>query len=129
MADDSTAGDGAGVEKDYQVPGVEVAFGATKRTVPPLNLGALARLQERIANVKGFDKESIDTVIDAVHAALKRNYTGVTRDFVAENLDTANMFSVMDSLMSVSGLNKKGLNGAGKQAAVETSTGPSSTAT
>ena len=125
MAEDQ----GAGTPKDYLVPGVELQFGSVKRTVPPLNLGALAQLQDRIASFKGFDKESIATAIDAVHAALKRNYRGVTREFVEEHLDTVNMFTVMDALMGVSGLKRKELNGAGKTAAVETSTGPNSAAT
>lgn len=125
----SAAIDGAGEERERLIAGVDVDFGGTVRTVPPLNLASLQRLQKRIATVKGFDEESIDTVIDAVHAALGRNYRGVTRDFVAENLDTSNMFSVMDSLMSVSGLAKRAANGAGKTPAVEALTGPTSTAT
>jgi len=129
MADETDSG--AGEPKDYIVPGVELSFGGVTRVVPPLNLGALAQLQERIGKVRGFDVESINTVIDAVHAALKRNYRGVTRAFVEENLDTSNMFSVMNSLMNVSGLTPraKELNGAGKTTAVEDSTGATSTAT
>ena len=120
---------GAGTPKAYIVPGVELPFGAVKRIVPPLNLGALRELQPRLAVLKGFDEKSIDTIIDAVHAALKRNYVGITREFVEEHLDTANAFEVVNSLMSVSGLERKGLNGSGKTLAVETSTGASSTAT
>lgn len=119
-----------GRPKDYIVPGVEVAFGAVKRIVPPLNLGALRQLQKRLQNVKGYDEESIDTAIDAVHAALKRNYVGIDRAFVEEHLDTSNMFPILDALMNVSGLERKGLNGSGKTLAVEQNlTGASSTAT
>lgn len=137
MADEVVTGEpdapSPGTEREFITPGVEIAFGPHKRIVPPLNLGALKILQKRIADLKGFDEASIDTVIDAVHAALKRNYRGVERAFVEAYLDTSNTYRVMDSLMSVSGLTprgKEGTNGAGKSAAVEAnSTGASSTAT
>lgn len=121
--------EGAGTPKAYIVPGVELPFGSVKRIVPPLNLGALRELQPRLAVLKGFDEQSIDTIIDAVHAALKRNYVGITREFIEANVDTANAFAIVDSLMNVSGLTRKGMNGAGKTPAVETSTGASSAAT
>jgi len=125
-----TTVDGAGTPKEYMVPGVELSFGGIKRTVPPLSLGALEALQERIAKFKGgFDRESVATVIDAVHACLCRNYHGITREFVAQSLDMANMFTFMNAAMNISGLTPKELNGAGKTPAVESSTGPISTAT
>jgi hypothetical protein len=125
-----SAVNGAGEPKEHMTPGVELSFGGLKRVVPPLSLGALEALQERIAKFKGgFDKESVATVIDAVHACLSRNYSGVTREFVAESLDMANMFTFMNAAMNISGLAPKELNGAGKPTAVESSTGATSTAT
>jgi hypothetical protein len=57
------------------VPGVSFPFPGKTLVIPPLSLGDLEQLLDRINNVMSgsMDKDSIATVIDATHAALRRN--------------------------------------------------------
>lgn len=99
-----------------KVKGIPIPFNGTDYVVPPLSLGALEQLQERIASFTGDirSKEQVATVLDAAHAALKRNYPEVTRDEVAEWIDVANMAEVFEAVMDISGLKRKTLE-AGQQ--------------
>lgn len=94
-----------------KVKGIPVPLGGEALVVPPLALGALEQLQDRIANFQGDirDKEQIATVLDAAHAALKRNYPEITRDRVGELVDLENMAEVFEAVMDVSGLKRKAL--------------------
>lgn len=93
-----------------KIKGIPLPLGGTTYIVPPLNLGTLERLQERLANFTGgVDQESVSTVLDAAHSALLRNYPDLTRDQVAEVVDVANMAEVMEAVMDVSGLRRKAL--------------------
>lgn len=91
------------------VPGVNFAFSGGKTLViPPLSLGDLEQLQDRIAEVKGgVDKESVKTIVDVTHAALKRNYPEMERSEVAALLDLGNMLDVFQCVMDVSGTRRK----------------------
>jgi hypothetical protein len=94
----------AGVVK---VKGVSGVLGDL--VIPPLSLGALEQLQERI---KAFDGdalkvENVAVVIDAATAALKRNYSDMTREAVGELVDVGNMFEVFQACMDVSGMVRK----------------------
>ena len=91
--------------------GISITFGDQKLVVPPLALGALEQLQERVSKFSGDirDKEQIATVIDAAHAAIKRNYPDMTRDDVADLIDVGNMAEVFEAVMDVSGLKRKAL--------------------
>lgn len=93
-----------------KVKGVAFEFAnGDKMTVPPLNLGSIELLQERLAKFTGaMDSESIALVIDATLMALHRNYPDVTREQVANDLlDLGNMQEVMGLVMDVSGLKRK----------------------
>jgi len=95
-----------------KIPGIELDFGGGQiRLVPPLALGDLELLQDRIQAMQAagsaVNKESIGTVIDATHAALKRNYPEVTREEVGELVDVGNMFEVMQALLDVAGVLRK----------------------
>ncbi|WP_337881807.1 hypothetical protein [Chromobacterium haemolyticum] len=93
-----------------KVKGVPVTLGDKKYIIPPLNLGALEQLQERLAAFTGgIDAASVGTVLDAAHAALLRNYPGITRDDVAAVVDVGNMGDVMEAVMDVSGLKRKAI--------------------
>ncbi|MGY8811490.1 MAG: hypothetical protein ACKVK5_10690 [Pseudomonadales bacterium] len=100
------------------VPGIEVPFtGGQTLTIPPLSLGALEQLLDRINAVMGgasMDVSSIGTVIDAAHAALKRNYPEMTRDQVGDLVDLANMREVLEAVMSASGLEAKPVDASGE---------------
>ena len=83
----------------------------------PLTLGALERLGDR------FDKLSLDatttserisTIIDVTHASIKRKHPEVTREMVAEMIDTANMLKIYVEICGMSGLggeSKKAVGG------------------
>lgn len=111
-----------------KVPGIEMPFAGQKYVIPPLSLGALEQLQDRLSAWDGTIKpETVSTVIDATHAALRRNYPEITRVEVADMVDMANMAEVMQAVMDVSGLRRKEIEAQGEaQAPVVTSTGASS---
>lgn len=91
-----------------KVKGIPKNLGGTDFVIPPLALGPLEQLQDRIAAFDGtLNKESIAVVIDAAHAALKRNYPDITREDVAELVDVENMIEVFEAVMDVSGLRRK----------------------
>lgn len=94
-----------------KVKGIAVQLGGESYVIPPLSLGALEQLQERIASFKGDirDKDQVATVIDAAHAAMKRNYPDLTRDEIAELIDVGNMADVFEAVMDVSGLKRKAI--------------------
>lgn len=113
------------------IPGIEINFGDESRVVPPLNLATLERMQKRLLEFKGgIDPDSVATVIDAAHSALKRNYPDVTREWVAENIDVGNMSDVMSAVMDVAGMRRRGITeGKAGAATSPNSTGSTSTAT
>lgn len=88
------------------VPGVLFPFPGKTLVIPPLALGDLEQLLERINAVMAgnMDRDSIATVIDATHAALRRNYPDIERAEVASLLDLRNMREALDAVMSASGL-------------------------
>jgi len=94
-----------------RIKGIEVVLGGETFVVPPIALGALEQLQDRIAAFNGdvADARQIATVIDSAHAALRRNYPAITREEVAELIDVSNMADVFEAVMDVSGLKRKAL--------------------
>lgn len=92
-----------------KVKGIVLNMGGADYVVPPLSLGALEQLQERIAAFTGdaSNKEQVATAIDATFAALKRNYPDLTRQDVAELIDLGNMGEVFEAVMDVSGMKRK----------------------
>lgn len=91
--------------------GLEHDFGgaAGRLVVPPLSLGALELLQERIAKLPeqhATDPAAIATFIDCLHAALGRNYE-ISREQVAELLDVSTMFDVFDKVMDIGGVRRR----------------------
>jgi hypothetical protein len=92
------------------IKGIDIDLEGKVYTVPPLNLGALEKLQDRLlAFTGGIDKDSVATVLDAAYLALRRNYPEMTREDVAGMIDVANMEAVMLAVMDVSGLRRKSL--------------------
>lgn len=111
------------------VPGVSFPFPGKTLVIPPLSLGDLEQLLDRINNVMSgsMDKDSIATVIDATHAALRRNYPDMDRTEVASLLDLQNMRGALDAVMSASGMEARSVNESGEAPAP--SIGASSTLT
>ncbi|OIR10975.1 hypothetical protein GALL_71460 [mine drainage metagenome] len=111
------------------IKGMDINLGGTVYTVPPLSLGAIEDMHDRLLSFKGgADPESCKLVIDCTWRALKRNYPDIERDFVRENVGFENMGEVMSAVMNVSMLRQKGDDAAGK-AMAESSTGTGSTST
>lgn len=92
-----------------KVKGVPIEMGGETYVVPPLPLGVLEAMQDRLAAMNGgLDKESVATTIDCLFACLKRNYPDMTRERVATDLlDVGNMGEVMQAVMDVSGMRRK----------------------
>ncbi|MFH1816650.1 MAG: hypothetical protein ABIK08_04090 [Pseudomonadota bacterium] len=94
-----------------KVKGIPFPFSDCTLVIPPLSLGAMEQLQERLTGMSDdmFDPENISTVIDTLHAALGRNYPDMTRDEVANLVDLENMQEAMTCAMDVAGLKRKAL--------------------
>lgn len=92
-----------------KIKGIEFTFADQTYIVPPLSLGDLELLQERIATLQvgATDPKSISTVIDTTFAALKRNYPEMTRETVAAMVDLENMGEVLECVMDISGAKRK----------------------
>lgn len=114
-----------------KVKGIPFAFSDRTLVIPPLSLGAMEQLQGRLAGMREdmADPEYIGTVIDTVHAALRRNYQDMTRDEVADLIDLENMQEVMMCAMDVAGLKRKSLEAGQGDTPGEPSAGRSSTHT
>jgi hypothetical protein len=106
------------------IPGNEIELGGEVYTLPPLSLGDVERHQAR---VKAGEDSPATLIVDAVHAALKRNYPDLDRAVVADNLDIATMGHFMNLVMDSTGELRKDYEG--KALAARKSTGPASTAT
>lgn len=96
----------AGVVK---IKGLAINLGGADFVVPPLSLGALEQLEERLKAFSGdiTDKSQVATAIDALHAALRRNYPEMTREQVADMIDVGNMIEAFEAVMDVSGTRRK----------------------
>ena len=94
-----------------QHAGVSVAFegrGFTALIVPPLSLGALRTLTPRLATFTGdMSLESLDTAIQVVWTALRRNYPTISQIDVEEILDVANFQTAVEATMDVAGAKRK----------------------
>lgn len=90
------------------IKGLILDLGGIRYEVPPLALGDLERLQDRLSAYQGgIDPASISLVLDTAHAALRRNYPEMTRDQVGTLVDLGNMAEVFDAVMDISGLKRR----------------------
>lgn len=91
------------------IPGIR--FPGRDWIIPPLSLGDLEVLQERLSELRpgATDVGSIRTIVDAAHAAVRRNYPDVTREQVADAVDLGNMIDVIEAVMDVAGVKRKSL--------------------
>jgi len=99
-----------------KIKGIEFDFPDGTLILPPLSLGDLELLQERLAtlDLSKPDKTNVGTAIDAAHAALTRNYPEMTRAQVAKLIGLENMIDVLEAVMDVSGLKRKQIEAAKK---------------
>jgi len=94
-----------------KIKGILFDFGGESLVIPPIALGALEQLQDRVGAFTGdvTDGKQVGTVIDSAYAALRRNYPDITRERVADLIDVGNMAEVFQSVMDVSGLRRKAI--------------------
>jgi hypothetical protein len=93
------------------IKGITIDLGGADYVVPPLSIGALERLQDRLNTFQGgMDKEAVALMVDVAEAALKRNYPDITRDIIVEIMDVSNMEDIFAAVMDVSGLKRKAID-------------------
>jgi len=93
------------------IPGIKLNLGGTDYTVPPISIGSLEEIWPRLEAYSGKLTDG-SLVVDALHAALRRNYPDITRETVAAGVDLANFGDVMEAVMDVGGLKRKALEAA-----------------
>ena len=93
------------------IPGIKIDLSGTAYTVPPLSLGSLEVLQERLTAFRGSLADA-PLVIDALHQALLRNYPDLTRAEVASKVGLESFTDVFEAVMDVSGMKRKALEAA-----------------
>lgn len=100
-----------------KVKGIPKELGGETYIVPPLSLGALEQLHDKLGAFAGdvSDLSQVGTVIDAAHAALRRNYPEMTRDQVADMVDVSNMLDLFEAVMDISGARRKAHEAGGQQ--------------
>lgn len=86
------------------IDGVEIDLGTEKYILPPMALGDVEKHQKA---TKGTSEIPVTLIIDAIHAALKRNYPELSRDVVAQGIDVASMNHYMSLTLDTSGLLRK----------------------
>ena len=91
-----------------KIKGIEITFGEGETyTVPPLSLGSVEDLQDRLGAYNPNGAMDVSLVVDCLTASLKRNYPDMTRERVRDMVGLENMVQVMEAVMNVSGLVKK----------------------
>lgn len=113
------------------IPGIAFTFGGRVLQIPPLSLGDLEALQQRLdelPTLEATNPKAVATVLDATTAALQRNYPQLTRADVGRLVDVGNMLDVMQAVMDVAGVHRRGLEAdRGNLQGLEGSTGGPST--
>lgn len=103
------------------IPGVEFNFGAGRvYTIPPLTLGALQRLQDKLSHLStlaSLDPVALAIIVETVHVALQRNYPEITAQQLSDWIDVSQLGELMGAVLDVSGLNRKAQADAKNQAA------------
>lgn len=92
-----------------KVKGIPLEIGGNLFIVPPLSIGAIEQLREPLSKLTAdvTDFSNVSVIVDATHAALKRNYPDITREEIADGIGLENMADVLEAVMDVSGLKRK----------------------
>jgi hypothetical protein len=90
------------------IPGLIVAMGGRRWTVPPLTLGQLRRLMPKVRQLTEIGAQmgetQIGVLVEIVAAALQRNYPELTTETVENLLDLGNAGAVLNAVLTGSGL-------------------------
>lgn len=98
--------------KTGDIDGIEIKLGGQVFTVPPLNFKQLKQLRPRIqmlqSGMNGMaDEEKMQTFVDVVGIAMRRNYANLTNDELEDLLDLNNIGEVFLAILNSSGLVRK----------------------
>jgi hypothetical protein len=90
------------------IPGVEVAMGGENWLIPPLTLGQLRRLMPKVRQLTeigaAMGESQIGVLVEIVAAAMQRNYPEMTQEAVENLLDLGNAGTVLNAVLTGSGL-------------------------
>jgi len=90
------------------IPGVTISLGGRDWIVPPLTLGQLRRLMPKVRQLTEIDASmgevQIGVLVEIIAAALQRNYPNATADTVEDLLDLGNAGTVLNAVLTGSGL-------------------------
>jgi len=90
------------------IPGVTIAMGGRDWLVPPLTLGQLRRLMPKVRQLTeigvSMGEVQIGVLVEIVASALQRNYSDATADVVENLLDLGNASTVLNAVLTGSGL-------------------------
>jgi hypothetical protein len=90
--------------------GIPIEMGGRDWVVPPLTLGQLVALYDKIQEIAqltapDLSPAQVANFVEIVHAALARNYPEVTRELLRDELlDLGNARAVMVAILTGSGL-------------------------
>ena len=89
--------------------GIEFDLGGTCYVVPPLSMGDLEYMQDKLATFEQFslNAESAKVIIDVAHRALRRNYPEITVDELRDLVDLGNAMELFQAVMDISGLRRR----------------------
>jgi hypothetical protein len=87
------------------VEGVALVLGGVELLVPALSLGAFKRLGPKLAALETTSDRvaQLSVMVEAVHAALRRNYPDMTLDQVDDMIDLRNIEAVFQAVLAQSG--------------------------
>src|ERR1700736_4322202 len=90
------------------IPGVTITMGGRDWVVPPLTLGQLRRLMPRVRQLTEIDASmgevQIGVLVEIIASALQRNYPDATAEIVENLLDLGNANTVLNAVLTGSGL-------------------------
>lgn len=84
-----------------------IEFGDEAYRIPPLGFLAIQELGEEIKTLDGIrgmpTAVQMNTIVDIVHAAIKRNYPSLPREEVVEMLDIGNFSRALGQVLQIAG--------------------------
>ncbi len=91
--------------------GTPITLAGIEYIIPPLNFKSLRTLKPRLEAMAGsgggaLSDDQMGAMVDAIHAAITRNYPEITKDFMEDVLDLGNIFDITSAIMSNSGFTR-----------------------
>jgi hypothetical protein len=92
------------------VKGIKIMLAGEERIVPPLALGPLEMLQDRISKVTNLASgDGVKLVLDVAFYAMRRNYPDITREDIGEMVGLENLDDIMKAALDAGGVWRKEL--------------------